>query len=383
LTTRPTVWLVGSDDIDARLELMRSLRHEFSLTAVGSKESNRALFESEGFGYHSYRFSDTRSLRGGLAAMAELTSLFRQGTPEIVHAFDTAPAVWARIAAWRARVPVIVGTLPGLGRLYAEDRWPVVFKRAAYARVQKFASRISAVTTFQNDDDRRQFVAAGIVRADRSVVIRGSGVDTGAFSRASVDPETVAALRQELAPDGGLIVLMVSRLTRLKGVPEFVASARKFASENPALTFVLVGSADSGVYGLPPEDMTRIAESVRWLGRRDDVASLFAAADMFVLPTTYREGIPRVLLEAAAMELPLIATDVPGCREVVIDGVTGRLLPPGDQSALDAAIADMAHDPDRRRRMAQAARRHVIDHFGLPGVASASASLYRSLLSHV
>lgn len=373
------MWLIGTEDVDARLELMRQLQPLFEMSAVGSKASLRPVFESHGFRYHAYDLARPHKVTDGLAALRQLTALFRAGRPDIVHSFDTAPAIWARLAATRAGVPVVIGTLPGLGRLYSEHEWRVRVKRAGYEWLQRVASRKSHATVFQNDEDRRQLTASGVVPGDRAFVIRSSGIDTRQWSRDSIDGAALADLRAELAPSGHAVVTMVSRLSKLKGVLDFGAAARHAHAAGAAVTFVLIGGEDA-VDRIPPAELDELKRSVRWLGRRSDVPILLAASDIFVLPTRYREGVPRALVEAAAMGLPLLATDTPGCRDVVIDGVNGALVPQSDPAALADAVLALVADPERRRSFGAAARQHVCDNFELSGVADASAELYRRLL---
>lgn len=358
---------------------MRRLQPQFEMSAVGSRESLRAVFESQGFKYHAYDLVHPHRVTDGFAAMRQLTALFRAGRPDVVHSFDTAPAIWARLAATRAGVPVVIGTLPGLGRLYSEHEWIVRLKRAVYEWMQRVASRRSHATVFQNDEDRRQLTDAGVVPGDRAVVIRSSGIDTRKWSRDAVDDTALAAVRAELAPPDHVVVTMVSRLSKLKGVLDFGAAARRVRAAGAPVTFVLVGGEDPSDR-IPLTELNELKGSVRWLGRRNDVPAVLAASDIFALPTRYREGVPRALVEAGAMGLPLLATDTPGCRDVVVDGVNGAMVPQRDPAALADAVMSLAADPERRRRFGAAARRHVCDNFELSGVADASAALYRRLL---
>jgi len=176
---------------------------------------------------------------------------------------------------------------------------------------------------------------------------------------------------------------MVGRMLWHKGVAEFVAAARRVRQVFPGTVFVLVGPSDPGNPAQVPPEELRAWEAegvVRYLGVRDDVRDLLAAADVAVLPS-YREGIPRVLIEAAAMGRPLVATDVPGCREVIRDGINGFLVPAKDPAALAAAIEALLKDPGLRAEFGAASRRLAEERFSDRKVVARILGLYAELLS--
>ena len=220
-------------------------------------------------------------------------------------------------------------------------------------RLYRIGFRRAPVVYFQNAEDLQLFVGRRIVHPDRARLLPGSGVDLQYF-------------RPVPAPDNGPIFLLVARLLRDKGVFEFVEAARALRSSMPKARFQLLGPIDEG-------NRTAIkrgelnswikAGLIEYLGTTDDVRPYIAAAMSVVLPS-YREGMPRSLLEAAAMSLPLIATDVPGCREVVEDGVNGYLCAVRDTASLASALRRMAELPQQQRRsMGEASRRKVEERF--------------------
>jgi glycosyltransferase involved in cell wall biosynthesis len=216
------------------------------------------------------------------------------------------------------------------------------------------------------------------------VLIPGEGVDLETFSPSAVPPERRAALRSELGlgPDNH-VVLMVGRMLRHKGVLEFVEAARRVRAACPGAVFVLVGPSDEGNPARIPSEKLQAWESegaVRYLGMRGDVRDLMAVADVVVLPS-YREGIPRVLIEAAAMGRPLVATDVPGCREVVRNGVNGFLVPARDAVALAEAIEFILKNPKLRAEFGAASRQLAEERFSDQRVVGCILDLYRALLA--
>ena len=329
-TARPTICLVGGPDVDARQPLIEHLQEHFDVCALGTEPALAASFAKNGLRYRSYAMTRGVTPLRDLCAVVQLVRIFRVERPRVVHTFDTKPAVWGRFAAKIARVPVVIGTLPGLGSLYATPGRKARLARLAYQPLQTLACRWADMTTFQNHDDAREFERRRVVPRSRTTVIPGSGVRTDVF--APLERETAVRTRVELGVGEALVVVMVSRILRAKGVLDFVAAARAVRAARPETRFLLVGPDDrDSLDALTAAELEQLRESVTWLGPRSDVREILGVSDMFVFPSYYREGVPRVLLEAASMGLPLVAADVPGSRDVVTDGVNGFLVPPRDR----------------------------------------------------
>jgi glycosyltransferase involved in cell wall biosynthesis len=224
---------------------------------------------------------------------------------------------------------------------------------------------------FQNPDDRSDFLRLALVDKTRSHLIRGSGVDTGSFS-----PSTTARV------EGPLTVLMVGRLLREKGVREFVDAAAIVRKRLPGVRFLLAGDSDPG--NPSSIDTDTIAEwqrrgDVSFLGHRSDVRDLIRGADVAVLPS-YREGAPRSLIEAAACGLPIVATDVPGCREVVSHRINGLLVPPFDSGRLAEAIVELLNDREFRVAMGKRSRALACEFFSQDRVNRETLKVYSTAL---
>jgi lipopolysaccharide/colanic/teichoic acid biosynthesis glycosyltransferase/glycosyltransferase involved in cell wall biosynthesis len=308
--------------------------------------------------------------------------LLQQTRPHVIHAFDTKPGVYGCLAAWSTGVPVVVGTVTGLGSLYTPGSTAPAAVRRVYEALQWLAARTADVTIFQNRDDRAEFVARRIVPAHRAALVRGSGVPTALFDPERFTPAQRRDTRAALGiPADALLVTLVSRAIRSKGVGEFVAAAGAIRQRRPDVHFLLVGHADhDSVDGFSATELQSLQPALHWPGPRRDVAAILAASDLFVLPSYLREGIPRALLEAAAMGLPIVTTDSPGCNDVVQPGVSGLLVPPRDVPALITAIEHLLDHPEQRRAFGQAARARAVAEFDLDVVARATESLYRELL---
>jgi len=379
----PLVLIVGGPDVDSRLDLMQHLRDDFCLSAAGTNLFLRAAFQQAVFAYDTYRLARGVNPFADMCTLLSLYRLFWRHRPDLVHAFDTKPCVFARIAARLANVPVVVGTLPGLGSLYVYDGVTTRVVRAVYERLQGWASHLSDLTIFQNHEDARQFVAKRIVPEAKIAVIPGSGVHTDLLDPARVSQLEREQARAELGVSSRmLLVTMVSRLIRSKGVMEFAVAAQTVRERHLEVAFLLVGPADEeSVDRLTPTELSQLARVVTWTGARKDIPAVLAASDILVLPSFYREGIPRVLLEAASMGLPIVTTDSPGCREVVEHGVNGFLVPPRDPDALAQVILHLVDEPETRERFGRASRQRAVERFDLSRIADQTRSIYRELLA--
>jgi glycosyltransferase involved in cell wall biosynthesis len=313
-------------------------------------------------------------------ALFELVGMFRRLRPAIVHTHNPKPGLYGRVAARVARVPVTVNTTHGL---YALPGDPTP-KRAFVYGLERLASTFSDAELVQNPEDLSVLQRLGVPR--EKLTLLGNGVDLCRFDPASISAADAAAARQELgacAPTD-VIVGAVGRLAREKGFPEVFEAARHLHDRVPALRFAAIGpdEPDKSISLRPDDRAAAVAAGVRFLGSRDDVVRLYRGMDLYVL-ASHREGFPRSAMEAAAMGLPIVATDVRGCREVVEHEVTGLLVPPRNPLALADAIGALAVDPSRRLRMGKAGRRKALREFDQQRCIDITLTTYRRQLSHV
>ncbi len=308
-----------------------------------------------------------------LALLAHLIRLYRRERPALAHHFTLKCVVYGSIAAAAAGVAARVNAATGLGYVFLNP--------ALKARLLRPVLRLLLRGTLnnghsrlilQNGDDVAAFVQARLVDGDKIRLIRGSGVATGRF-RPSPSPVLSAAPTR---------VLLAARLLWDKGIGEYVAAARLLRQAGLDIRFSLAGEPDAGnPASISPAQLDEWAAEgvVALLGQVEDMPALLAGTDIMVLPS-YREGLPKSLIEAAACALPLITTDVPGCREVVTDGVDGLLVPMGDAGALAAAIRRLHEDPDLARRLGREARVKAVAEFDEGIVIERTLAVYEELI---
>lgn len=316
-----------------------------------------ARFRELGLRWEPLPAMDRRSLNPlrELRALAELVALFRREQPALVHNFTIKCAVYGSIAAMLTGVPARINAVAGLGYVFASNDRRARLLRPLVRALMRLALRgRRSRLILQNHDDARMFLAHRLIEDARVRVIAGSGVDCNRFvpqTRACNDPPRV---------------LLAARLLWEKGVKEYVQASRTLRAQGRRVRFLLAGASDPGNPAAVPEASVRgwVDDGlVEWIGHVDDMPALFASTDIFVLPSYYREGLPKSLIEAAACATPLITTDMPGCRDVVVDGVDGLIVPPRDAEALCAAIVRLLDAPELARKLGWAARAKVLAKF--------------------
>ena len=280
---------------------------------------------------------------------------YRRERPDVVHHFTVRPVVYGSVAAWLAGVPKIVNSITGLGTVFGDcEKW---WLRTIVERQYKLALRLSHMTFFQNKDDYHHFLARGLVKSEKAKVVSGSGVNCEVFQ-----PQA----SREHPTNGSVTFLLSARLLWEKGIAEFVQAARLVQQAYPTTEFQLLGRRDERNPNVVPREVLDQWEDeniITWLGEVSDVRPIVAKADVVVLPTYYREGVPRALLEASAMGKPIIATDTVGCRDVVEQEKSGILVPVKNPQALASAMIRMIENPGLRSSMGKAGRERVVEKF--------------------
>jgi glycosyltransferase involved in cell wall biosynthesis len=358
-----------------RLSLAKFLRARgFDVVMLSPVGRYGPLLEADGFRWIGLDMN-RRSLNPlrELALIRRISAIYAAEKPDIVHHFTIKCVVYGSLIARWHGIRNRVNAVTGMGYVFSDQGYkarllrPVV-RNLIRATLRGEGSRL----ILQNKDDLAAFVGAQLASTESTHLIMGSGVDTSRFRPTGT-----------LHGRGRMRVLLASRLLWDKGIREYFEAARLLKQAGLPIEFLLAGSPDPGnPASVPPSQMAKWKEdeAVTYLGHVAEMPGLLADVDVAVLPS-YREGVPRSLLEAAACGLPIVTTDVPGCREVVRHGVNGLLVPPRDAPALASAIRFMWEQPDERARMGSAARQTVLQDFDQSIVFEKTFAVYRDLLA--
>lgn len=360
-----------------RLPIAKAAQKAGFQVHVASTGNSKAQQEIETFGFHFHTLSFTRRGINPLIEVKTIFSLwrlFRKVRPSVTHLVTIKPVLYGGLAARFANLPAVVSALTGLGYVHVARSKKGRLLRSLVRPMYKIAldnDRMRVI--FQNPEDRMTLLNMKVVRSEQTVLIRGSGVDTDQYSPV---PE------HNVTP----VVLLASRMLWDKGVGEFVAAATELSRCGVNARFVLAGDSDSGNPAAVPikqlEDWQRQG-IVEWWGKVSDMPKIFSQSHIVCLPSKYGEGVPKVLIEAAACGRPIVTTNSPGCREIVRDGINGLLVPVNDVSALASALQRLIENKELRLSMGQQGRMIAITEFHVAKVVEETLDVYRSLLERV
>ncbi len=382
VTRRPRIIHVTTTDISLSLLLGPQLRAfaAAGYEVIGASAPGPHVEELESWGIRHVPLANaTRSMapHRDLQALFELRSLFRNLAPDLVHTHNPKPGLYGRFAARLAGIPAVVNTVHGL---YALPEDPLA-KRAVVYSLERAAAACSDAELLQNIEDID--VLRKLRVPEHKLHLLGNGVDLTRFDPAAVDAARVAELRTTMgAEPDDIVVGVVGRLVWEKGYREVFEAAARLRTMAPRVHVVVIGPSDTAKEdAITLKDIAHAEREggIRFLGMRDDLEDLYPAMDLYVL-ASYREGFPRSAMEAAAMGRPLVVTDVRGCRQVVDDGVTGKLVPVGDARALADAIAAIAGDDETRLAMGRAGREKARREFDDRKVIDITLGVYRRIL---
>ena len=357
-----------------RLPMARAaLAAGFKVGVATRVDAHGERIRAEGFAVHplSWRRGDVGPL-GALRSIAEIYRLYRRERPDLVHHVSVKPAIYGGLAAFMARIPVAVASLTGMGYSLASlDLKAHLTRLPVSLALRLLLAWRRSVLVVQNEAHRAALRALAPGAGNRIVLIRGSGVDTGHFT-ALPDP-----------PERPVEVGFVGRMLSDKGVQVLIEAYRRLLARGVPLRLVLAGLPD-------PENPTSIPEAeiqgwlalpgLTWLRQVSDVREVWARAHIAVLPS-FHEGLPKSLLEAAACARPIVATDIPGCREVAIADLNALIVPVGDAAALAHAIERLARDDGLRQRFGAAGRSVVEPDLSDARIGAETAALYRRLVA--
>lgn len=360
-----------------RLPLLKELRSAgYTVEAIAPHDEYTHLIQHEGFKIHHWvvtRSSINPFLE--MRALADLAKLYRRERPDLVHHFTIKACVYGTLAAKSSRIYRVVNSITGLGHLFVGRRKRTRLLRRALKPVYKavFTAKRSTVV-FQNAEDQERLIQLGITDGERARLIHGSGVDIEHFKPTE---DSAGKFHDPVK------LLFPSRLIKEKGIYDVLKAFLALRENGEAIELLIAGDIDDGNRSsLSKEDLSALRNDsqIKLLGHVNDMRSLYANSDIIILPS-WREGLSRSLIEAAAMERAIVTTDVPGCREVIDHGDSGLLIPPKDPRSLELAITLLLQQPDLARRLGKQARQKVFNEFQVSLVNEKTLGQYKELFS--
>lgn len=343
-----TDWYIYNFRLSTLVRL-KSLGHEIFVLSPNGPYGSK--FQTYGF-----KWIIAPMERGGLNIFNEIKliswiiSIVRSEKIDYMHNFTIKCAVYGSIVSRFVDFPGCINSIAGLGYIFISNKIPIRFLRFFILRVMKYVFGGKNVRViFQNPDDMQFFINLGVVKQSSIFLVPGSGVNCDKFCPA---PDKFVLIN-----NNKIVVLLAARMLFDKGVVEYIDAIKIIKKYNYKIEFLLAGSPDFGNPASIPVDLLMDWKSsglVNWLGQVDDMAKLYKTVDIVVLPS-YREGLPKGLIEAAASGLALVATDVPGCREVIQDGINGILVPVKNSELLAEAIVKLYLNADLRVTMGKRA----------------------------
>jgi glycosyltransferase involved in cell wall biosynthesis len=362
-------------------QLKYLLSHNLVVGIACSPGEELSELQQKGFKVHPVQIDRKISPLANLQSIYNLVTIIRDNQYDLVHVHTPIAAVLGRIAAKIAGVNAIVYTSHGLP--FHDLSSP--FQYRFYSTVEKLTASITDLILSQNHEDIDMAIKIGMCSPTKLGYL-GNGIDVNRFRRSSIAPSHQVQLRKSFGiSDASLLVGTIGRLTRKKGAGYLIEAAAKLIPQFPNLQIMIIG----GELSTDPEPFQTellerictlgIENHVTFTGDRDDIPELLSLLDIFTLPTFTHEGLPRSILEAMAMELPVVATNIRGCREAVVNGETGLIIPPQDSDSLVEALGKLLSNPELRKAYGEVGRKRIEKEYDEDLVFERLANFYQKM----
>ena len=353
------ICLLGSEDANKRICLAKILSDNgFVVTIMGTIEFDCP----QNIKFIKYKLNRSLNLFSDIETILQYRKIFKRERFHIIQTFDTKPAFLAPLSYSNPNTKII-RTITGLGTIFMSKSLKYKILRFLYSILHSVAKNRVSHTTFQNEDDLGYFLKNNLVASQNSSLIYGSGIDLNLFSKYKKQKTKVFTF------------ICVARLVYEKGIINYLEAAKICTDLGYNFKFILVGPLEENSRKLNSNILEKYADYVEWLGPQKNIPELLQHSNVFVLPT-FREGFSRVLLEASALKIPSITSNVPGTREIIRHQKEGILIPVNNSAALSNAMVDMATDDNTYNMFAENAERHV-KQFSLENIARAYITLYK------
>jgi glycosyltransferase involved in cell wall biosynthesis len=359
-------------------QLQRIQAEGYEVVGISADGPDVPVVEAAGIPHFAVPMTRRITPIADLRCLWDLVRIMRREQFDVVHTHTPKAGLLGQLAARIAGVPTVANTLHGF--YFHDDTKP--WLRRFYIWMERVAANCSDTILSQNREDMATAVAEHIAKPEQLKWL-GNGIDVARFDRRRLMDSSLEDLRREIGIDAGAPVIgFVGRLVEEKGILDLLQAATTVIEAIPNAQLLIVGPYDEekpDALRLDVAERYGVAANCRFVGMRDDMPELYALMDVLVLPS-YREGFPRAPMEASAMGVPAMATDIRGCREAVVHGENGLLFPVGDADALAQSLIELLQDDERRARMGEAGRRIAEDRFDEQKVFDRVLSEYERLL---
>jgi len=352
---------------------LAAMERGYEVFVAAADTGKREVIESYGLTFINAPYLEkSHSFLSELYMILKLGRLYKEFKPSLVHHVTIRPVLYGSIASRIYRVKAVVNALSGLGYLFINQGFKNRILRVVVTKLLKIGfSHPNQLLILQNNDDREKFIERGLIQPKKIRLVRGSGVDTDLFKPPSKERSS------------GVDIAFIGRLLWDKGIAEFVEAANLLKKQGVHASFHIYGAQYENNPMSVPDDVIDEWKSNRALtihGQKERIEDHLDEIDIVCLPS-YREGLPKALLEAASAGLPIVTTDTPGCREVVDDGVNGYLVPTRNASLVAESLKKLIENPELRSQFGQAGRDKVLKEFTVDKVVEETMNIYTSLLS--
>ena len=376
------ILIIGGPDVNARIEFIVNSDQSFDFIVLGSNKKLKKQFAFNNIRYIDYYLPSNSNPVKMVYSILNIFFLVKKIKPHLVHTFDTLPGILGRLASIWAKTPTVIGTQTGLGKMYALDGSSKRIIKYFFKKINKYVCSKSHMTVYQNSDDISRMKNLKIVNEENSTLIVSSGINIEKFSKETVEDHDKKKLSEDLGiKQNEIIKTLISRLIKSKGIIEFCQAAKLIRKDVKNIKFLLIGDIkENNSEYIKFSELDPFKDDIIWLGHREDIKKILSISDVFVLPTYYPEGVPRVLLEAASMGLPLIAAKNPGTNEIVIEEYNGFLIMPKNVEILVEKISLLAKEKDLRKKFSENSRKYVCENFDIKNIVSQYNKLYHKYL---
>lgn len=376
--SKKKILIVGGPDVHSRIRLINQLKYDFSFECAGSGLNIKDKFLENDIKFYFYPLNLGLNIYKDLLSLASLIKIIFKSSPDIVHTFDTKPNIYGRFAAKICNVPIVIGTQPGVGMVFSKYN-PVfgTFGKMLFKMLLKIICSMSNMTIYQNKSDLKLMRREKVVNDKNSATIISSGIDTNFYKNTKKDK-----VYHSLMSENSINIVFIARLTVSKGTIFYCELAKQIRQDFPNVNFNIIGEIpQDSPDKVDKEIFIKYKDDINFLGKVSNTKKVLSEANLMVFPSFFTEGVPRVLLEAASMSLPIVAFDNAGSNEVVIDNFNGYLVPVGDMKLLEKSVLKLLKDKNTYSKFCKNSRNLVEQRFKIEEVANQYKIEYKKLIN--